>query len=120
MSDVQPGTELTVNANPNMTCQEPECDEIAHTLRDRRSIRRPPRLVNTMSHPSSNRQLHSSVVEMHGGLEIFSSKGEYCGTRGGGARAPFRDSLRPSDCLRVKYSPPIGYHAYIPYFDWLP
>ena len=33
---------------------------------------------------------------------------------------PFGDSLRPSDWPRAKYNPPIGYHVYIPYFDWPP
>ena len=35
------------------------------------------------------------------------------------ARAPFGDSLRPSDWSRAKYTPPIGYHINILYFDWL-
>ena len=32
---------------------------------------------------------------------------------------PFGDSLRPSDWLREKYSPLIGYGANALYFDWL-
>ena len=36
------------------------------------------------------------------------------------ARPLFGDSLRPSDWLREKYSPRIGYHVCVLYFDWLP
>ena len=36
------------------------------------------------------------------------------------ARTPFGDSLRPSDWLREKYRPPIGYHVNVLDFDWLP
>ena len=69
--------------------------------------------------------VHSHANELTAFVRADTASLAYCSVIGaldtrGGARAPVGDSFRPSDWLRAKYSPTIGYHVNILYFDWLP